>query len=341
MAPQKKEHEAPQFSIVIPVYNTARYIEKCVDSILKQDYTDYELLLVDDGSTDESGAICDSYAMRDDRVRCLHQDNAGVSSARNFGLSEARGRYVWFCDSDDQITDGALSILAAKIASSSPPKMISFPVDQVDEDGTLLGRIPAPVPSSSRSQGPLQCNDLLYPYAHVFRRDLAENERFDVSLALLEDRDFFYRITWKAAGESEVITKPLYQYLITRKDSAVNSFDVDKHVRATRVQVDILLNEVALGHPMPAFKLFAEHSIGVLSLTVRCGASSKGYELVRNHLLRYRQYVRLLHGSLKIKYLLIIYAPVVFNGLTWLLGKAKGESGAGVPVFTVKTNQSR
>lgn len=81
----------PLFSIIVPIYNSEKYLCRCIDSILAQSYTDFELLLIDDGSKDASGKICDEYAARDTRVRVFHKENGGVSSARNLGLLNARG----------------------------------------------------------------------------------------------------------------------------------------------------------------------------------------------------------------------------------------------------------
>lgn len=91
----------PQISVIVPVYNAEKYLHRCIDSILAQTFTDFELLLIDDGSKDKSGAICDEYAVKDNRVRVFHKENGGVSSARNLGLENARGEWVAFCDSDD------------------------------------------------------------------------------------------------------------------------------------------------------------------------------------------------------------------------------------------------
>ena len=87
-------------SIIVPVYNTEKFLHRCIDSILAQTYTDFELLLIDDGSKDSSGAICDEYAVKDARVRVFHKENGGVSSARNLGLDNAKGEWITFVDSD-------------------------------------------------------------------------------------------------------------------------------------------------------------------------------------------------------------------------------------------------
>ncbi|MEH7129309.1 glycosyltransferase family 2 protein, partial [Neobacillus drentensis] len=93
----------PKISIIVPVYNVEKYIRRCLDSILAQTFSDFELLLIDDGSTDNSGTICDSYAKQDSRIKVIHMKNGGVSNARNKGISLAHGDYVMFCDSDDYV----------------------------------------------------------------------------------------------------------------------------------------------------------------------------------------------------------------------------------------------
>ena len=93
----------PKISVIVPVYNTEKYLHRCVDSILAQTFTDFELLLVNDGSPDKSGEICDEYAQKDTRVRVFHKENGGVSSARNLGLENAQGKWITYVDGDDWI----------------------------------------------------------------------------------------------------------------------------------------------------------------------------------------------------------------------------------------------
>lgn len=99
----------PQISIVVPVYNVEKYLRRCIDSILAQTFTDFELLLIDDGSKDSSGSICDEYAKKDNRIRVFHKENGGVSSARNVGLDNAQGDWICFCDADDWVKSEFLS----------------------------------------------------------------------------------------------------------------------------------------------------------------------------------------------------------------------------------------
>ena len=95
--------ETPLVSIIVPVYQVKEYIGECVESLLAQTYTNLEILLVDDGSTDGSGAICDEYAVKDSRVRVVHQENKGLSAARNTGIARAKGECLAFVDSDDVV----------------------------------------------------------------------------------------------------------------------------------------------------------------------------------------------------------------------------------------------
>lgn len=106
---KKETTEFPEISVIVPVYNTEKFINRCVDSILAQTYRNFELILVDDGSTDKSNAICDEYTKQDSRIRVLHLLNGGVSYARNMGLEGAKGNYVTFVDSDDTIAPNFLA----------------------------------------------------------------------------------------------------------------------------------------------------------------------------------------------------------------------------------------
>lgn len=113
------------FSIIVPIYNSEGYLRDCIDSILSQTFTEFELLLIDDGSTDGSAVICDEYASKDQRIKVIHKQNGGQSSARNAGIRQADGEYFIFIDSDDSLNDDyALEKFAALIKESSAPDII-------------------------------------------------------------------------------------------------------------------------------------------------------------------------------------------------------------------------
>ena len=110
-------------SVIVPVYKTEKYLKKCVDSILASSYSDLDVILVDDGSPDGSGAICDGYAEKDSRVRVIHKQNGGLSSARNAGIDNAYGEYITFVDSDDYIA----------------PDIYSHLISLMEKSGVMLG----------------------------------------------------------------------------------------------------------------------------------------------------------------------------------------------------------
>lgn len=99
-------------SIIVPVYNVEKYLDKCISSVLEQDYDNYELILVDDGSTDSSPLICDSYAEKNSAIKVIHKKNSGPSAARNEGIKIATGKYVWFVDGDDFTINGSMAAIA-------------------------------------------------------------------------------------------------------------------------------------------------------------------------------------------------------------------------------------
>ena len=128
-----------RFSVIVPVYNVADYLGRCMDSLLEQAFPDFEILLVDDGSTDGSEILCDGYAAAfPDRVQVIHQKNGGLGAARNTGLSRAQGEYLLFIDSDDWIRGDTLDILDRKIRETGA-KMVVFGFSYVWEDRTVPG----------------------------------------------------------------------------------------------------------------------------------------------------------------------------------------------------------
>lgn len=124
-------------SVIIPVYNVEAYLRECVESVLKQTYQNFEIILVDDGSTDSSGQICDEYASNDERICVIHQKNNGPSKTRNTGLDNATGKYIYFLDSDDYIESNALELLV-NTAESTNADLVFFDAHSFTDDGTEM-----------------------------------------------------------------------------------------------------------------------------------------------------------------------------------------------------------
>ena len=127
-------------SIIVPVYNIEEYLPRCVESILKQTYSNLELILVDDGSTDTSGAICDEYAKKDQRIRVIHKKNGGSSSARNEGIKIALGEYLGFVDSDDYIEPQMYEKMVRAIKDTNC-HIVQVARDEIDDQGNLMQEI--------------------------------------------------------------------------------------------------------------------------------------------------------------------------------------------------------
>lgn len=147
--------KAPLLSIIVPVYKVENYLPKCIDSILAQTFTDFELILVDDGSPDDCPALCDAAAEKDARVRVIHQKNGGLSAARNAGLDAARGAWIGFVDSDDYIAPEMYEVLY-KAVQSTGADLALCDYAEVDEAGT-----PCPQMHVSLSEGELTGQKLL------------------------------------------------------------------------------------------------------------------------------------------------------------------------------------
>lgn len=189
-----------KISIVIPVYNASKYLRATLDSVYNQTYTHWEALLIDDGSKDGSGKICDEYAQKDNRFRVIHKENGGVSSTRNLGLSEANGNYICFLDSDDRMKPELLKTCIEKIGDSDV-LIFGFERFGYRTDKMILKDL--------KVSGKEDCKSFLYelkengdtseffcfPWNKLYKRDLLVNHSvlFPTDISLREDEIFAYR----------------------------------------------------------------------------------------------------------------------------------------------------
>ena len=182
----------PIVSIIVPVYNTEKFLHRCIDSILAQTYTDFELLLIDDGSKDSSGTICDEYAAQDTRVRVFHKENGGVSSARNVGLDNARGEWITFVDADDWISKDYLEELA--MHSDSDLVIADF---VVEGEGQWNERLPVGQWQGKELSGIIEHDVALArftaPWSKLLKKSLIGQIRFYTELTTQEDALFMFR----------------------------------------------------------------------------------------------------------------------------------------------------
>ncbi len=120
------EANIPQVSVIIPIYNVEKYLPRCIDSVLTQSMQDFEIILVNDGSPDNCGKICDDYSLKDSRILVVHKENGGLSDARNAGLSVAKGKYIYFLDSDDYILPNLLETLLYEMKQSCDSASVTY-----------------------------------------------------------------------------------------------------------------------------------------------------------------------------------------------------------------------
>lgn len=204
-----------KLSIVIPVYRVEQYLAACVQSVLEQDWTDWEAILVDDGSPDRCGALCDAWAMRDSRIRAIHRENGGLSAARNTGIDAATGDYVLFLDSDDWLAPGALACLA-ETAQTDDSDMVLFDYARFDDAGTPLteahGHIPAGHYTRTQALALFAENRaaLITACTKIYRRSLFDAVRFPEG-KINEDEFTAHRFL-AACRSLSVVEKPLYCY---------------------------------------------------------------------------------------------------------------------------------
>ena len=303
-APQKS------LSIIVPVYNTEEQLPRCVDGLLAQMSGECELILIDDGSFDSSGLLCDSYG-EDPGVTVRHQPNKGVSAARNLGMELATGKYIWFVDSDDWVPEGAIDAVLGVLAKTDVD-LLCFAENKVLGNGEVLEYLPGPDLRHGPEDGPLVLGDQLYPHSHVFRKALCHNLRFDEALSLLEDRQFFYQL-WLRAEKVVSIDEALYCYVVDRRESAVNNQSVEKLLGAQRVAKEIYLSERALGRPDPAYSSYVLFTLMALS---RCGREhgvDRDFRALRSELLNYAGDSRTLRRGLRFRFSLVKVSPHLFN----------------------------
>ena len=239
--------EKPLISIIVPVYGVERELPRCIDSIISQDFTDFELLLIDDGSPDRCGEICDEYAAKYSRIKVFHKPNGGVSSARNVGLDNAKGEWVMFVDSDDVLLQGALSISNSCIKAGWR-NLISF---RLKRNGKNSDRLLGDCHISVRE---LIMRHLTYnsidpgPCAKLYENRKIGKVRFRTDLKIAED--LLFNIEYLIGlndeqGQVYFSGNYVYDY-ITRAGSATQSDGLaDEYAKINALSIPILTEKLS------------------------------------------------------------------------------------------------
>ena len=252
-------------SIIVPIYNVARYLPECLDSILAQTEPNWEAILVDDGSTDDSGSICDAYVQNDPRFRVIHQENSGAANAKNAGLDAAEGEYVAFIDSDDWVDPDWLEKMLSALESSG--------ADVAECDFTKEYRnCSEPGNTASYSAGVFPSQEYLGIYLSnwscslfwnkVFKRKLTQNIRFRKERRCIDDEFYTYKVL-SNAKKIVRIEDSLHHYR-QRASSAVSSSK--NRLQITDDSLEILIERYNwISSRFPELrKIYLKHDIEIM-----------------------------------------------------------------------------
>jgi glycosyltransferase involved in cell wall biosynthesis len=199
-------------SVIIPVYNKADYVETCLSKALSQDFDDYEVIAVDDGSKDQSGIICDEMAKKDSRLRVIHTQNGGVTAARRRGVEEARGRFIMFCDSDDHLLPHALRNAYEAMTANDADEVIAPFQNQWGHlvDSKCRGKIE---PSTVIKDFLAQHNNFPPIWSAMFRRDIILDGCLDIPRYFFIGEDILFHIRYLTKAKTVVcIGQSIYVY---------------------------------------------------------------------------------------------------------------------------------
>ena len=245
-----------KISVIVPVYNVEAYLERCVESILQQTYAHFELILINDGSTDSSGQICDHLASQYENIKVYHIENAGVSNARNMGIQLATGSWVTFIDSDDFVTQDYLATLASAVEGLNVGFVIA-PLHHIKNG--IVTDLPSHSGKTELWSTEETMKELLmttrtsfFPVAKLFKRDLLADEKFNTNYHLAEDALFLTELLLKTRCSCVFIDKPVYYY-DHREGSATTS--VNRHVFDTIEVYKQIIAQVSQAFPNLKYEL--------------------------------------------------------------------------------------
>ena len=230
----------PLVSIIVPVYNAEKTLERCINSILNQEYRDFELILLDDGSTDTSGMICDACAERDDRIRVLHKENTGVSDTRNRGIAMAKGAYLQFADADDWITPEATRFFVQAAADNGCDLVIADFYRVIGERVSQKGSI--------EEEGILQRTDFAVKmmqkpadfyygvlWNKLYKRSIIKKHRLRMDNAVSWCEDFMFNLEYVRHARTIYVMKiPVYYYVKTKGSLVSQGLSMKKTLQMKR-----------------------------------------------------------------------------------------------------------
>ncbi|MCD7828059.1 MAG: glycosyltransferase [Clostridiales bacterium] len=298
----------PTISIIVPIYNVEKYLRKCIESILSQTFKDFELILIDDGSSDNSGKICDEYAKQDSRIIVIHQCNKGVSTARNKGLTSAKGDYIAFIDPDDYVAENYLEYLYNSLQEYSDADYAVCSYAKVDENGNFIDEISI----SFKTQCVAIIDDIdIY---NLFSTKLIWTSLYKKSSLIINDKllmfneaiahteDVLFSHTVYVNSKKYVRLGNVLYFYLYRNDSVSHS-GFNKNKISELSAYDLIIKE---SHNFPNIKVYYKTYYSSLSLNYMENALKQGFKYkylhkIKKHLLNNVLYIFKSEKDLKYK----------------------------------------
>jgi len=216
-------------SIIVPVYKVEAYLADCIESILAQSYPYFELILINDGSPDQCGTICDTYASKDKRIRVIHKTNGGVSSARNMGLNQAEGKYICFVDSDDVIAEDYILDLVSDYNKLGGEGLVIHNYRFTNSPNPKLN-LPELIVKNNRRQ--IVDNFIHYhlisfsvPYAKLFSRDVIVKYKIEFPVDVHMGEDGIFDVLYLSKVDSLLLSDKCAYFITQREDSLVRRYN--------------------------------------------------------------------------------------------------------------------
>lgn len=308
------DKEQPLISVIVPVYNVEKYLKKCVDSITSQTYKNLEILLVDDGSTDSSGQICNEFEKNDARIKVIHKKNGGLSDARNAGLDRAKGQYYAFIDSDDYIQDNTIEIMLNAVKKNKSEIAICNMIRFLEEGETL--QFYCPTDHEVLYQGKQRYKTLNQPSVcnKLFEAKLFEGIRFPKG-KYYEDTFVYHEVLYRA--NNIVLTGTDSYWYLSREDSIVGQPQYTERyfdfIEAVYKRADFLLKHDVQPYAKEAcLSLYAaianaESNIEENTKTIeKFSIARKQYTLAYNELMKTKNQIGI---KQKLRLMLLKYFP--------------------------------
>lgn len=272
--------ELPLISIIIPVYNTEKYVNRCLDSIINQTYKNIDVIIVDDGSTDNAGKMCDKYAIIDSRIRVFHMVNRGVSAARNFGIENARGKYLTFIDSDDYVDKNFILSMYNELINSNAD--ISICGYAQEHNGEFCPHYSKDIVEKLNNQEMIvqmlmQIKYSYSPWDKLFVTSIVKEERFPEDISNNEDLFFVYNVM-KKCSTAVFNSRPLYFYCENFESAARVKFS-KKNESMLDIQ-DYILEDISSLYP-DIYKIarieYVKNLLFCLSLVIKAQYDDKKF----------------------------------------------------------------